>query len=48
MSLEAVFDVCDDETLLAIASALPTPTDLLHLVLTNRAAAHRFYFARKR
>ena len=44
MSLAAVLDAATDDTLLAIAIALPTPTDLLRLALTCRAAAQRFYF----
>jgi len=44
MSLAAVLDAATDDTLLAIAIALPTPADLLRLVLTCRAAAQRFYF----
>ena len=44
MSLAAVLDAATDDTLLAIAVALPTPADLLRLVLTCRAAAQRFYF----
>jgi hypothetical protein len=42
MSLAAVLDAATDDTLLAIAVALPA--DLLRLVLTCRAAAQRFYF----
>eukprot|EP01046_Picozoa_sp_COSAG06_P055568 COSAG06_NODE_10258_length_1716_cov_2.036487_1_plen_291_part_00 len=44
MSLGAVLDAGTDDTLLAIAVALPTPADLLRLALTCRAAAQRFYF----
>jgi hypothetical protein len=44
MSLAAVLDATTDDTLLAIAVALPTSTDLLRLALTCRAAAQRFYF----
>ena len=44
MSLAAVLDAATDDTLLAIAIALPTAADLLRLVLTCRAAAQRFYF----
>eukprot|EP01046_Picozoa_sp_COSAG06_P054086 COSAG06_NODE_9529_length_1878_cov_5.018550_2_plen_172_part_00 len=44
MSLAAVLDAATDDTLLAIALALPTPADLLRLALTCRAAAQRFYF----
>ena len=44
MSLAAVLDAATDDTLLAIAIALPTSIDLLRLVLTCRAAAQRFYF----
>jgi hypothetical protein len=44
MSLAAVLDAATDDTLLAIAVALPAPADLLRLVLTCRAAAQRFYF----
>jgi hypothetical protein len=44
MSLAAVLDAATDDTLLAIAVALPTPADLLRLALTCRAAAQRFYF----
>eukprot|EP01046_Picozoa_sp_COSAG06_P082523 COSAG06_NODE_29538_length_554_cov_1.804396_1_plen_110_part_01 len=44
MSLAAVLDAATDDTLLAIAVALPTAVDLLRLVLTCRAAAQRFYF----
>ena len=44
MSLATVLDAATDDTLLAIAVALPTPTDLLRLVLTCRAVAQRFYF----
>jgi hypothetical protein len=44
MSLAAVLDAATDDTLLAIAIALPTLADLLRLVLTCRAAAQRFYF----
>jgi hypothetical protein len=44
MSLAAVLDAATDDTLLAIAIALPTPADLLRLALTCRAAAQRFYF----
>jgi hypothetical protein len=44
MSLAAVLDAATDDTLLAIAVALPTPADLLRLTLTCRAAAQRFYF----
>jgi hypothetical protein len=44
MSLGAVLDAGTDDTLLAIAIALPTPADLLRLALTCRAAAQRFYF----
>jgi hypothetical protein len=44
MSLAAVLDAATDDTLLAIAVALPAPVDLLRLVLTSRAAAQRFYF----
>ena len=45
MSLAAVLDAATDDTLLAIAVALPAPADLLRLVLTSRAAAQRFYFS---
>eukprot|EP01043_Picozoa_sp_COSAG02_P070261 COSAG02_NODE_12371_length_1556_cov_256.960192_1_plen_319_part_00 len=44
MSLDAVLNSCADDTLLAIAAALPTCADLLRLALTTRAAAQRFYF----
>jgi hypothetical protein len=44
MSLAAVLDAATDDTLLAVAVALPTPADLLRLALTCRAAAQRFYF----
>eukprot|EP01046_Picozoa_sp_COSAG06_P023374 COSAG06_NODE_1852_length_8164_cov_4.582275_2_plen_301_part_00 len=44
MSLAAVLDAATDDTLLAIAIALPTAADLLRLALTCRAAAQRFYF----
>jgi hypothetical protein len=44
MSLAAVLDAATDDTLLAIAIALPTPADLLQFALTCRAAAQRFYF----
>lgn len=44
MSLAAALDICADETLLAIATALPTAADLLKLVLTCKAAAQRFYY----
>eukprot|EP01046_Picozoa_sp_COSAG06_P030294 COSAG06_NODE_2868_length_6151_cov_6.454891_3_plen_308_part_00 len=44
MSLAAVLDAATDDTLLAIAIALPTPADLLWLALTCHAAAQRFYF----
>jgi hypothetical protein len=44
MSLGAVLDACTDDVLLAIATALPAPLDLLRLALTCRAAAQRFYF----
>eukprot|EP01046_Picozoa_sp_COSAG06_P044928 COSAG06_NODE_6132_length_3093_cov_12.694389_2_plen_283_part_00 len=44
MSLAAVLDAATDDTLLAIAIALPTPADLLRLALTCRAAAQRFFF----
>jgi hypothetical protein len=44
MSLAAVLDAATDDTLLAIAVALPTAADLLQLALTCRAAAQRFYF----
>eukprot|EP01046_Picozoa_sp_COSAG06_P029927 COSAG06_NODE_2813_length_6243_cov_7.236165_1_plen_75_part_00 len=44
MSLAAVLDAATDDTLLAIAVALPTAADLLRLVLTCRATAQRFYF----
>jgi hypothetical protein len=44
MSLAAVLDAATDDTLLAIAIALPTPADLLRLALTCRVAAQRFYF----
>ena len=44
MSLAAVLDAATDDTLLAIAIALPTPADLLRLALICRAAAQRFYF----
>jgi hypothetical protein len=44
MSLAAVLDAATDDTLLAIAVALPTAADLLRLALTCRAAAQRFYF----
>ena len=44
MSLAAVLDTATDDTLLAIAIALPTPADLLRLALTCHAAAWRFYF----
>ena len=43
MSLAAVLDAATDDTLLAIAIALPTPADLLRLALTCRAAAQRFH-----
>eukprot|EP01046_Picozoa_sp_COSAG06_P043069 COSAG06_NODE_5589_length_3379_cov_115.159451_1_plen_305_part_00 len=43
MSLAAVLDAATDDTLLAIAIALPTAADLLRLVLTCSAAAQRFY-----
>jgi hypothetical protein len=43
MSLATVLDAATDDTLLAIAVALPTPTDLLRLVLTCHAMAQRFY-----
>jgi hypothetical protein len=43
MSLATVLDAATDDTLLAIAVALPTPADLLRLALTCRAAAQRFY-----
>jgi hypothetical protein len=43
--LAAVLDAATDDTLLAIAVALPTAADLLRLALTCRAAAQRFYFA---
>jgi hypothetical protein len=43
MSLAAVLDAATDDTLLAIAVALPTSADLLRLALTCRAAAQRFY-----
>ena len=38
MSLAAVLDAATDDTLLAIAIALPTSADLLQLALTCRAA----------
>jgi hypothetical protein len=44
-SLGAALDACTDDTLLAIAAALPSAADLLRLALTCRAAARRFYFA---
>jgi hypothetical protein len=44
MSLAAVLDAATDDTLLAIAIALPMPADLLRLVLTCHAAAQRYYF----
>ena len=44
-SLETVLDACTDDVLLVIAAALPTPTDILHLVLTSHVAAQRFYFS---
>eukprot|EP01046_Picozoa_sp_COSAG06_P037556 COSAG06_NODE_4252_length_4429_cov_5.719169_2_plen_327_part_00 len=44
MSLAAVLDAATDDTLLAVAIALPTPADLLRLALICRAAAQRFYF----
>jgi hypothetical protein len=44
MSLAAVLDAATDDTLLAIAVALPTAADLLRFALTCRAAAQRFYF----
>ena len=44
MSLAAVLDAATDDTLLAIAIALPTPADLLRLTLTCRAATQRFCF----
>jgi hypothetical protein len=44
MSLAAVLDAATDDTLLAIATALPTPADLLRLALTCRTVAQRFYF----
>ena len=44
MSLATVLDAATDDTLLAIAVALPTLADLLRLALTCRAAAQRFYF----
>eukprot|EP01046_Picozoa_sp_COSAG06_P031514 COSAG06_NODE_3074_length_5891_cov_6.288847_1_plen_302_part_00 len=44
MSLAAVLDAATDDTLLAIAIALPTAADLLRLALICRAAAQRFYF----
>jgi hypothetical protein len=37
--MDAVLDGCTDDTLLAIAIALPTLRDLLRFALTNRAAA---------
>ena len=43
-SLDTVLDACADDTLLAIAVALPTVTDILRLALTSRAAAQRFLF----
>ncbi len=45
MSLAAFLAACPDDALLAIAFALPSPTDILRLVLTCRATAQRFYFA---
>ena len=44
MSLAAVLDAATDDTLLAVAIALPMPADLLRLALICRAAAQRFYF----
>jgi hypothetical protein len=43
-SLAAVLDGCTDDTLLTIATALPTLADLLRFVLTSRATAQRLYF----
>ena len=43
--MDAVLDGCTDDTLLAIATALPPYVrDLLRFALTNRAAALRLYF----
>ena len=43
-SLLTVLDMCADDTLLAIATALPTLVDILRLVLTSHASAQRLYF----
>jgi hypothetical protein len=44
MSLDTVLVACTDDTLLAIATSLPTATDLLHLALACRTAAQRLHF----
>eukprot|EP01043_Picozoa_sp_COSAG02_P065196 COSAG02_NODE_9763_length_2117_cov_2.583746_1_plen_359_part_00 len=46
-SLATVLDACADDTLLAIAVALPSPADVLRLTVTCSAAAQRFYFTTK-
>ena len=43
-SLLTVLGMCADDTLLAIATALPTLVDILRLVLTSHASAQRLYF----
>lgn len=44
MSLAEVLNSCADDTLLAIASALDSATDLLCLAVTSQAACQRLYF----
>ena len=44
VALAAVLDGCTDDTLLAIAVALPSRADLLRFVLASHAAAQRLYF----
>eukprot|EP01052_Picozoa_sp_SAG31_P071826 SAG31_NODE_30766_length_376_cov_0.938628_1_plen_93_part_10 len=44
--MDAVLTACTNETLLKIASALPTSVDLLHLAMTCQAAASRLYFTK--
>lgn len=47
MSLTTVLDACTDDTLLAIATALPTPGDILCLVCTSHIASQRLYFSHR-
>ena len=43
-AMDAVLGGCTDDTLLAVAVALPSLTDLLRFVRTSRASAQRLYF----